>query len=195
MSGTCECGVYVPYIKGLWAKRLCVWQQQAFKGFSTHTPTDTHKHNLNLTLTRTHVCPHMQTERVYIYIESTHKLRVNVEVSLATWNFTYTIIPSHFLPVDVDYPIQWLPKDAHSMVDLDLTPTLSRNSNPKLKPKPEYKPHLTPLLLRTASPSDMCSITSVLQNVFYLHRLAEFISFFMQHQRFMCLLEGMLWLC
>lgn len=41
MSGTCECGVYVPYIKGLWAKRLCVWQQQAFKGFSTHTPTQT----------------------------------------------------------------------------------------------------------------------------------------------------------
>lgn len=81
------------------------------------------------------------------------------------------------------------------MVDLDLTPNPKLNINPKLKPKPEYKPHLTPLLLRTSSPSDMCSITSVLQNVFYLHRLAEFISFFMQHQRFMCLLEGMLWLC
>lgn len=49
-----ECGVYVPYIKGLWAKRLCVWQQQAFKGFfHTHTQPQPHQH--------TH------TERVYIY--------------------------------------------------------------------------------------------------------------------------------
>lgn len=193
MSGTCECGVYVPYIKGLWAKRLCVWQQQAFKGFSTHTPTHTNTTSTSPSHARTfaHTC----RQKEYIYIECTHKLRVNVEVSLATWNFTYTIIPSHFLPVDVDYPIQWLPKDAHSMVDLDPTPNPKLNINPKLKPKPEYKPHLTPLLLRTSSPSDMCSITSVLQNVFYLHRLAEFISFFMQHQRFMCLLEGMLWLC
>lgn len=128
MSGTCECGVYVPYIKGLWAKRLCVWQQQAFKGFSTHTPTHTNTTSTSPSHARTfaHTC----RQKEYIYIECTHKLRVNVEVSLATWNFTYTIIPSHFLPVDVDYPIQWLPKDAHSMVDLDLTPTPSRTPTP-----------------------------------------------------------------
>lgn len=52
MSGTCECWVYVPYIKGLWAKRLCVWQQQAFKGFF-HI-LHTHKLAHPLTHIRTH---------------------------------------------------------------------------------------------------------------------------------------------
>lgn len=78
------------------------------------------------------------------------------------------------------------------MLDLDLTLNPQAEHQPQAaKPKPAYR-NLIPFLLRTHlhPPSDMCSITSVLQNVFYLHRLPEFISFFMQHQRFMCILEG-----
>lgn len=52
------------------------------KGFSTHKPTHAHTH--------TH-----REMRVCMCI---HILRVTLEVSLATWNFTYTIA-SHFLPV------------------------------------------------------------------------------------------------
>lgn len=194
MSGTCECGVYVPYIKGLWAKRLCVWQQQAFKGFSTHTHPHTQTQPQPHPHTHARLPTHADRKSIYIYIEYT-------QTKSQCWSFSgHLKFHLYHHPITFFACWRWLPNSVTSKrCPLNgwprPNPNPKPNTNTKLKPKPEYKPHLTPLLLRTSSPSDMCSITSVLQNVFYLHRLAEFISFFMQHQRFMCLLEGMLWLC
>lgn len=163
------------------------------KGFPhTHPHTQTqpqpHPH------THARLPTHADRKSIYIYIEYT-------QTKSQCWSFSgHLKFHLYHHPITFFACWRWLPNSVTSKRrPLNgwprPNPNPKPNTNPKLKPKPEYKPHLTPLLLRTSSPSDMCSITSVLQNVFYLHRLAEFISFFMQHQRFMCLLEGMLWLC
>lgn len=107
--------------------------------------------------------------------------------SAATWNFTYTNAFSYQLTLTAHFTDFQKASDnatATPIVDLDPNPNPNQSQNTTRIPNPFL---LTPLCR-------MC-ITSVLQNVFYLHRLAEFISFFMPHQQYICTLGSNLSLC
>lgn len=132
------------------------------KGF-THAHTQVHTHTL------THTCDSIlkfasSHLKFHLYKRIFSQLTLTLTLTLTAHLNDFQKTPTQWL-TSAQAPPQAQPPQLHTLGIFFFAPSQGLHSHISLH---------------------MCSITSVLQNVFYLHRLPEFISFLMPHQRFMC---------